>query len=171
MNGGEEGGLQQWMNITVGKREVAGRGVVWVEDRVRRDRKKKKKKKKSGSPNESNNLKVSNFGLSALPEQLNNGLLHMVCGTPAYTASKVVRRKGYDGTRADMWSCGVILFVFLVGSLLFNNSNLPNMYWKIYHREFNMPDWISKLTQNLIYRLLNPNPVTRMSIEEMMSNN
>ncbi|KAM7515663.1 hypothetical protein LguiA_005246 [Lonicera macranthoides] len=120
---------------------------------------------------ESNNLKVSDFGLSALPEQLNNGLLHTACGTPAYTAPEVVRRKGYDGTRADAWSCGVILFIFLAGSLPFNDSNLPNMYRKIYHLEFNMPDWISKLTQNLVYRLLNPNPVTRMSIEKMMSNN
>ncbi|KAM7515666.1 hypothetical protein LguiA_005249 [Lonicera macranthoides] len=120
---------------------------------------------------ESNNLKFSDFGLSALPEQLNNGLLHTACETPAYTAPEVVRRKGYDGTRADAWSYGVILFVFLAGSLSLNDSNLPNMYRKIYHREFNMPDWISKLTQNLIYRLLNLNPVTRMSIEEMMSDN
>ncbi|KAM7485261.1 hypothetical protein LguiA_001270 [Lonicera macranthoides] len=120
---------------------------------------------------ESNNLKVSDFGLSALPEQLNNGLLHTACGTPAYTAPEVVRRKGYDGAQADAWSCGVILFVFLSGSLPFDDSNLPNMYRKIYLREFNMPDWISKSARNLIYRLLDPNPVTRMSIEEMMSNN
>lgn len=106
-----------------------------------------------------------------MPEQLNNGLLHTACGTPAYTAPEVVRRKGYDGAQADAWSCGVILFVFLAGSLPFDDSNLPNMYRKIYHREFNMPDWISKPARNLIYRLLDPNPVTRMSIEEMMSNN
>ncbi|OMO54749.1 hypothetical protein CCACVL1_27627 [Corchorus capsularis] len=46
------------------------------------------------------NLKVSDFGLSALPEQLNNGLLHTACGTPAYTAPEVVRRKGLGFVRA-----------------------------------------------------------------------
>ncbi|RVX22350.1 CBL-interacting serine/threonine-protein kinase 7 [Vitis vinifera] len=63
------------------------------------------------------NLKVSDFGLSALPDQLKNGLLHTACGTPAYTAPEVVSRKGYDGEKADAWSCGVILFVFLSGFL------------------------------------------------------
>ncbi|KAK2986087.1 hypothetical protein RJ640_011528 [Escallonia rubra] len=52
------------------------------------------------------NLKVADFGLSALPEQLKNGLLHTACGTPAYTAPEVVYRKGYDGAKADAWSCG-----------------------------------------------------------------
>ncbi|KAM7513428.1 hypothetical protein LguiB_012303 [Lonicera macranthoides] len=119
----------------------------------------------------SNNLKVFDFGLSALPEQLNKGLLHTAYGTLAYTAPKVVQRNGYNGARADAWSCGVILFVILAKSLPFNDSNLPNMYQKIYHWEFNMPNWISKPARNLIYRLLDPNPVTRMSIEEIMSNN
>ncbi|KAM7480571.1 hypothetical protein LguiA_028784 [Lonicera macranthoides] len=100
-----------------------------------------------------------------------SGLLHTAYGTPAYTAPEVVRRRGYDGARANAWSCGAILLVFLAGSLPFNDSNLPNMYQKIYHREFNMPDWISKPARNLIYRLLDPNPITRMSIEDMMSNN
>ncbi|KAL4626726.1 hypothetical protein ACB092_05G118400 [Castanea dentata] len=40
-------------------------------------------------------LKVSDFGLSALPEQLwNDGLLHTRCGTPAYVAPEVLRKKG-----------------------------------------------------------------------------
>ncbi|KAJ0965860.1 hypothetical protein J5N97_026998 [Dioscorea zingiberensis] len=43
------------------------------------------------------NLKVSDFGLSALPEQLrHDGLLHTQCGTPAYVAPEVLRRRGYD---------------------------------------------------------------------------
>ena len=90
------------------------------------------------------NLKVSDFGLSALPEQLKNGLLHTACGTPAYTAPEVVcRRRGYDGTKADAWSCGVILFVFLAGYLPFDDSNNVTMYKKIHRREYRFPDWFS----------------------------
>jgi serine/threonine protein kinase len=120
---------------------------------------------------ESGNLKVSDFGLSALPEQLSNGLLHTACGTPAYTAPEVLRRKGYDGAKADAWSCGVILFVFMSGSLPFDDRNLPNMYRKIYNRDFEIPEGISKPARNLICRLLDPNPVTRMSLEDLMNNN
>ena len=66
---------------------------------------------------------LSDFGLSALPEQLrNDGLLHTQCGTPAYVAPEVLRKKGYDGPKADIWSCGVILFVLLAGFLPFQDE-------------------------------------------------
>uniref|UniRef100_A0A0D3HWI4 non-specific serine/threonine protein kinase n=1 Tax=Oryza barthii TaxID=65489 RepID=A0A0D3HWI4_9ORYZ len=57
------------------------------------------------------NLKVSDFGLAALPDTLrDDGHLHTACGTPAYAAPEVLRRRAYDGAKADAWSCGVILF-------------------------------------------------------------
>ncbi|XP_043693808.1 CBL-interacting serine/threonine-protein kinase 4-like [Telopea speciosissima] len=114
------------------------------------------------------NLKVSDFGLSSLPEQLKDGLLHTACGTPAYTAPEVVGRKGYDGTKADAWSCGVILFVFLAGFLPFDDSNLAVMYQKIRRRDFQFPSWFSKPVRWVITRLLDPNPETRISIDALM---
>lgn len=114
------------------------------------------------------NLKISDFGLSALPDQLKNGMLHTACGTPAYTAPEVVYRKGYDGSKADAWSCGVLLYVFLVGSIPFDDSNLPMMYRAIHRRAFEFPEWVSKPARSIIYRLLDPNPKTRLGIEELM---
>ncbi|GKU85850.1 hypothetical protein SLEP1_g465 [Rubroshorea leprosula] len=55
------------------------------------------------------NLKVSDFGLSALPEQLKNGLLHTSCGTPAFPAPEMLKRRAYSGPKADAWSCRVML--------------------------------------------------------------
>lgn len=67
---------------------------------------------------ENGNLKISDFGLSALAEsKCQDGLLHTKCGTPAYVAPEVINRRGYDGAKADIWSCGVILYVLLAGYL------------------------------------------------------
>ncbi|CAH8381507.1 unnamed protein product [Eruca vesicaria subsp. sativa] len=114
------------------------------------------------------NLKVSDFGLSALPEHLRDGLLHTACGTPAYTAPEVISRRGYDGGKADAWSCGVILYVLLVGYVPFDDSNIALMYRKIQRREYRFPSWISKQARSVIYQMLDPNPETRMSVESVM---
>lgn len=114
-------------------------------------------------------LKVSDFGLSALPEQLRkDGLLHTVCGTPLYIAPEVLSGQGYDGIKADAWSCGIILFVLLAGYLPFNESNPLALYKRINARDYHFPEWISKHAKSLIYRLLDPNPSTRMSLDALV---
>ncbi|XP_039131424.1 CBL-interacting serine/threonine-protein kinase 4-like [Dioscorea cayenensis subsp. rotundata] len=114
------------------------------------------------------NLKISDFGLSALPEHVKDGLLHTACGTPAYTAPEVIRRKGYDGAKADAWSCGVILFVLLAGFLPFDDANLPLMYRKIQKRDYEFPPWFPPSAKRVVFRLLDPNPETRLTIEGVM---
>ncbi|RID59488.1 hypothetical protein BRARA_F02713 [Brassica rapa] len=114
---------------------------------------------------ENGDLKVSDFGLSALPEQLlQDGLLHTQCGTPAYVAPEVLRKKGYDGAKADIWSCGVVLYVLLAGYLPFQDENLMNMYRKIFKAEFDFPPWFSPEARRLISKLLVVDPEKRISI-------
>ncbi|GAB4850589.1 CBL-interacting serine/threonine-protein kinase 25 [Ancistrocladus abbreviatus] len=118
---------------------------------------------------EEENLKVSDFGLSALPEQLRqDGLLHTQCGTPAYVAPEVLRKKGYDGAKADIWSCGVILFALLSGFLPFQDENLMRMYRKIFKAEFEFPPWITADAKRLISKLLVVDPDKRISISRIM---
>ncbi|CAI0420785.1 unnamed protein product [Linum tenue] len=120
---------------------------------------------------ENGNLKISDFGLSALPGQRwNDGLLHTQCGTPAYVAPEVLRKKGYDGAKADIWSCGVILFVLLSGYLPFLHENLMKMYVKIFKADYKIPNWISKDARDLISRLLVVDTKRRISIPEIMEN-
>lgn len=115
------------------------------------------------------NLKVSDFGLSALPQQLReDGLLHTTCGTPNYVAPEVIVHKGYDGAKADLWSCGVILFVLMAGYLPFDDSNLMNLYRKIHKADFRFPPWFSSGARKLITRILNPNPKLRITIPQIL---
>ncbi|MBA0775851.1 hypothetical protein Gotri_010950 [Gossypium trilobum] len=116
-------------------------------------------------------LKVSDFGLSALAESKHqDGLLHTSCGTPAYVAPEVINRKGYDGAKADIWSCGVILYVMLAGYLPFHDSNLIAIYRKISKAEYKFPNWFSPEVTKLLSRILNPNPKARISIAKIMTN-
>ncbi|KAK6779906.1 hypothetical protein RDI58_022090 [Solanum bulbocastanum] len=120
---------------------------------------------------ENGNLKISDFGLSALAEsKCQDGLLHTKCGTPAYVAPEVINKRGYDGAKADIWSCGVILYVLLAGYLPFQDSNLMEMYRKIGKAEFKCPNWFPPDSRRLISKILNPNPSTRMSISKIMEN-
>nr|CAD1841701.1 unnamed protein product [Ananas comosus var. bracteatus] len=98
-------------------------------------------------------LKLSDFGLAALAEQRGrDGRLHTACGTPAYAAPEVALRRagaGYDGARADAWSCGVILFVLLAGRLPFDDANIPLMYRRIHRRDYAFPPWVSPAARRL----------------------
>jgi serine/threonine protein kinase len=121
---------------------------------------------------ENGNLKVSDFGLSALLEsKKKDGLLHTTCGTPAYVAPEVIKKKGYDGAIADIWSCGVILYVLLAGYLPFNDKNLMEMYKKITKADFKFPQWFRSDAKRLIYRILDPDPRTRITTNKIMQNN
>ncbi|EOY15540.1 CBL-interacting protein kinase 8 isoform 1 [Theobroma cacao] len=114
------------------------------------------------------NLKISDFGLSALPEQ-GVSLLRTTCGTPNYVAPEVLSHKGYDGAVADVWSCGVILYVLMAGYLPFDELDLTTLYSKIERAEFSCPSWFPVGAKSLIHRILDPNPQTRITIEQIRS--
>ncbi|XP_023911144.1 CBL-interacting serine/threonine-protein kinase 21 isoform X1 [Quercus suber] len=112
------------------------------------------------------NLKVSDFGLSAL--QKPGGILTTACGSPCYVAPELLLNKGYNGAAADVWSCGVILFEVLAGRLPFDDRNLINLYKKISRAEYTFPLWFTKGQKKLLYRIFDPNPRTRITIPEII---
>ncbi|XP_062108901.1 CBL-interacting serine/threonine-protein kinase 1 [Humulus lupulus] len=116
------------------------------------------------------NIKISDFGLSALPQHFrDDGLLHTTCGSPNYVAPEILANRGYDGATSDIWSCGVILYVILTGYLPFDDRNLAVLYQKILKGEALIPKWLSPGAQNMIRRILDPNPVTRITMESIKS--
>ncbi|XP_071937678.1 CBL-interacting serine/threonine-protein kinase 1-like isoform X2 [Coffea arabica] len=114
------------------------------------------------------NVKITDFGLSALPQHFrDDGLLHTTCGSPNYVAPEILSNRGYDGATSDTWSCGVILYVILTGYLPFDDRNLAVLYQKIFKGDAQIPKWLSPGAQNLIKRILDPNPCTRISMADI----
>ncbi|KAG5573940.1 hypothetical protein H5410_063706 [Solanum commersonii] len=114
------------------------------------------------------NIKITDFGLSALPQHLrDDGLLHTTCGSPNYVAPEVLSNRGYNGATSDTWSCGVILYVILTGFLPFDDRNLAVLYQKIFKGDAPIPKWLSQGAKNLIKRILDPNPQTRITMAEI----
>ncbi|GAB2300766.1 CBL-interacting serine/threonine-protein kinase 14 [Dionaea muscipula] len=115
-------------------------------------------------------LKVSDFGLSAVKEQIRpDGRLHTLCGTPAYVAPEILAKKGYNGAKVDIWSCGVVLFVLNAGYLPFNDTNLMSLYRKIYRGVYRCPKWMSPDLKRFLSRLLDTNPETRITVDEIVA--
>jgi serine/threonine-protein kinase SRK2 len=73
-------------------------------------------------------LKICDFGYSK------SSVLHSrpksTVGTPAYIAPEVLSRREYDGKHADVWSCGVTLYVMLVGAYPFEDPKDPKNFRK-----------------------------------------
>ncbi|VYS48462.1 unnamed protein product [Arabidopsis thaliana] len=110
-------------------------------------------------------IKITDFGLSALSQHYReDGLLHTTCGSPNYVAPEVLANEGYDGAASDIWSCGVILYVILTGCLPFDDANLAVICRKIFKGDPPIPRWISLGAKTMIKRMLDPNPVTRVTI-------
>eukprot|EP00897_Mesotaenium_endlicherianum_P002219 jgi/Mesen1/2024/ME000148S01128 len=75
------------------------------------------------------NVKIADFGLSNIMRD--GHFLKTSCGSPNYAAPEVISGKLYAGPEVDVWSCGVILYALLCGSLPFDDENIPNLFKKI----------------------------------------
>ena len=120
------------------------------------------------------NLKISDFGLSALYTGGDDGetnqrtlLLHTTCGTPNYVAPEVLEDKGYDGKKADIWSCGVILYVLLAGFLPFDEKKMADLFRKIQKAEVQYPAWFSDEVRDLLGNILVADPGSRATIAQI----
>ncbi|CAG9335367.1 unnamed protein product [Blepharisma stoltei] len=109
------------------------------------------------------NLKIVDFGLSRKHES--DEFLKTSCGSPSYLAPEVLIGKEYDGNKADIWSCGVILFVMLCGYLPFDDTNVASLYKKIVANSYYFPKWISAEAKDLIRNILKADPKERLTIE------
>ncbi|XP_022638692.1 serine/threonine-protein kinase SRK2E isoform X3 [Vigna radiata var. radiata] len=113
-------------------------------------------------------LKICDFGYSK------SSVLHSqpksTVGTPAYIAPEVLLKKEYDGKIADVWSCGVTLYVMLVGAYPFEDPEEPKNFRKTIHRilnvQYSIPDYvhISPECRHLISRIFVADPAKKVKL-------
>lgn len=116
-------------------------------------------------------LKICDFGYSK------SALLHSqpksTVGTPAYIAPEVLSQKEYDGKTADIWSCGVTLYVMLVGSYPFEDPDDPRNFRKTISRilsaQYSIPDYVrvSQQCRQLLSQIFVANPSKRITIPDI----
>ncbi|KAL2493018.1 SNF1-related protein kinase catalytic subunit alpha KIN10 [Abeliophyllum distichum] len=111
------------------------------------------------------NVKLADFGLSNIMRD--GHFLRTSCGSPNYAAPEVVSGKLYAGPEVDIWSCGVILYALLCGTLPFDDENIPNLFKKIKSGMYTLPSHLSHGARDLIPRMLVVDPMKRITIPEI----
>ena len=77
----------------------------------------------------------------------------------------MITGKKYESIKVDIWSCGVILFALLCGYLPFEDQNTSQLYKKILGGEYSIPSFISADAKDLMQKILNTDPETRINFE------
>ncbi|CAH2986346.1 unnamed protein product [Chilo suppressalis] len=110
-------------------------------------------------------VKIADFGLSNM--MMDGEFLRTSCGSPNYAAPEVISGKLYAGPEVDVWSCGVILYALLCGTLPFDDEHVPTLFRKIKSGIFPIPEYLNKSVVSLLCTMLQVDPMKRASIEDV----
>jgi serine/threonine protein kinase len=117
--------------------------------------------------NLNNNIKLCDFGVS---KEIKKGILISdSCGTPAFIAPEILLSKPYDPYIADIWSCGVVLYIMVSGFFPFTGINETQLHKSILSGKFPKPNSISKELMDLINKILELNPNKRIKLDEILN--
>ena len=111
-------------------------------------------------------LKLIDFGLST--KYNDDKLLTQPCGTIVYAAPEVLQCGQYHGMLADVWSSGIVLYGMLSGYLPFCEKDDEINKNLILEGNFEIPNNFSKLATDLIIRMLDINPLTRYTLNDII---
>lgn len=116
-------------------------------------------------------IKLADFGFAK--KTINDRCLTTQCGTPGYVAPEILEGTPY-GTKSDMWSLGVIVYILLGGYPPFIEENQRELFRKIRRGqyEFHEEYWggVSKDAKDLISSLLTVDPDKRISATDALRN-
>ena len=111
------------------------------------------------------NIKIADLGLANVSRD--GEFLKTSCGSPNYAAPEVISGKPYAGPEVDVWSCGVILYALLCGSLPFDDESIAALFRRIKSGQYQTPSYLSRDARELIARMLDVDPLRRVTIPEI----
>ena len=99
--------------------------------------------------------------------QLSDRWLSTSCGSPHYAAPEIVLGRRYSGSKADIWSCGIILFALLAGFLPFDGGDICSTLRLVKKGEYCFPNWFSEDASDLIRCILQKQPEERIAMHDI----
>ncbi|KAG0185076.1 hypothetical protein DFQ28_009982 [Apophysomyces sp. BC1034] len=112
-------------------------------------------------------IRLCDFGFSKKIRS-HTEVLNTYCGSPFYAAPEMVTATPYMGPPVDMWSCGVILYAMLTGSLPFKGDNMAQLFRLISQARYVAPEGLSHQANDLIQQLLDKETNTRMTAQQCL---
>ena len=119
------------------------------------------------------NFKILDFGLSCKGNVTN---VSGAVGSPNYVAPEILQSKNYDGTKADIFSLGVLLFIIVIGKFPHGQKILNDRFYKLIaekrydeYLKLVQATHTSKEFKELIFKLLARNPEERPSVKQILN--
>lgn len=112
------------------------------------------------------NVKIADFGLSNM--MMDGEFLRTSCGSPNYASPEIISGRLYAGPEIDIWSCGVILYALLCGTLPFDDEHVPTLFKKIRSGVFPIPDYLNGSVVSLLNHMLQVDPIKRATVKDII---
>ncbi|CAF3223356.1 unnamed protein product [Rotaria socialis] len=115
-------------------------------------------------------VKLSDFGFARVIQT--NELSHTYCGSAAYASCEILQGIPYNAIPADIWSCGVILYIMVYGSMPFDDSNIRKLVRCQLEKKIHFSRYkpLSMECKQLISSLLEPDIKIRATIVHIKNN-
>ncbi|KAI9296814.1 kinase-like protein [Neoconidiobolus thromboides FSU 785] len=112
-------------------------------------------------------LKIVDFGVSEIFEKGHDKLKNNT-GSPAFMAPEMLNKTGeMSATAIDIWAMGIILYCMTIGKMPFKGSNVLEIRDSIIEQELQLPTDLDSNLVDLLKKLLDKNPDTRITMEEI----
>lgn len=112
------------------------------------------------------NAKLGDFGLAA--KMVPGHLLSGCCGSPNYAAPELwTKGARYHGQPSDVWSCGVLFYALLTGSMAYDADDIASLVRNVISADYKVPSRTSPEANDLLAKMFILDPARRITIDEI----